>query len=146
MALQEGVRARLLSLSDLVEGQSWQEKIEITDKLVQGFISLTKDRALGHVDPEHAAKMGFDRCVVHGFLVSSGYSRILGMFLPGSNTVIHKVQIDMLAPVFVGDVITYKVHVGRIITAVKSVQLKLSAVNQDGEQVNKGMATCVFCL
>ena len=42
------------------------------------------------------------------------------------------------------DILTYEVCVDRIIGAVKSVQLKLSAVNQEDRLVNKGMAVCVF--
>ena len=144
MELQEDTKARLLSVDDVQEGESWRDDVEMTDELVQGFIGLTNDRALGHVDPKYAAKMGFERCIVHGFLVNSGYSRILGMFLPGSNTVIHKIQIDMLAPVYIGDTITYEVQVKRVIAAVKSVQLDLLAMNQNGDQVSKGMTICVF--
>ena len=144
MVLEQDIRARLLTLNDLEEGQSYQETVNVAEELVKGFIGLTQDHALGHVDPVHAVKMGFKRCIVHGFLVSCGYSRMLGMFLPGSNTVIHRIQLDMLAPVFMDDVITYTVTVRRIIAAVKSVQLDLSAVNQDDKQVNKGTATCVF--
>ena len=73
-----------------------------------------------------------------------GYSRLLGMFLPGGNTVIHSVEMKMLAPAYVGDTLTYETKVVRIIEPVKSVQLELSAVNQNGVVVNKGTAICVF--
>ncbi len=134
------------TIEDLKVDQKWQEKIKMTEEMVNSFIKLTGDCALSHVDNAHAVKMGFERCILHGFLVSSGYSRILGMFLPGCNTVIHKVQIDMIAPVLVGDIITYEVKIDKISPAVKAVHLKLSAVNQKGVLVNKGSAVCVFRL
>ena len=135
---------QFLSIDDLEEGQSWHETIRITDGMVQTFIKLTSDKAPIHVNLKHARKMGYARPVVHGFLVGNGFSGILGMFLPGSNTVIHKISLEMISPVFVNDVITYVVKISRIIPAVKSTLLELTAINQHGQLVNKGAATCVF--
>ena len=145
MSLQEKPY-KLVSLKQLKEDHSWEEKVEITKNLMEKFMDLTKDRAPAHVEADYAVKMGYDGCLVHGFLVGCGYSRILGMFLPGGNTVIHQLHLDMIAPVYVGDIITYQVCIDRVIDAVKSVKLKLSAVNQDGMVVNRGTAVCVFRL
>ena len=135
-----------LSIKDIKVGQDYQEKIRITDDMVQTFISLTQDYAPVHVNHEHAIKMGFEQPVVHGLLVGNGYSKILGMFLPGSNAVLHKITFEMLHPVFVDDLLTYKVEVSRIIPAVNSTLLDLSATNQNSQLVNRGSATSVFQL
>ena len=135
-----------LSIQDLEEGQSWQETIHITSDLVQKFISLTQDQAAIHMDRNHANLMGYEKPVVHGLLVGNGYSKILGMFLPGSNAVLHKITFEMLHPVFVDDLLTYKVEVSRIIPAVNSTLLDLYATNQNSQLVNRGSATSVFQL
>ena len=96
-----------LSIEDLKEGQSWQETTHITSNLVETFMSLTQDQAPVHMDQNHAMLMGYEKPIVHGFLVGAGYSKILGMFLPGSNTVIHKIILEMLRPVFINDFLTY---------------------------------------
>ena len=136
--------SRRLRLSEIEVGQSERETVTITEEHLSRFIELSRDRALAHTDVEHARRMGFDRRVVHGFLVGLAYSRLLGMFLPGSNTVIHSVDMKMLAPVFVGDTLTYEAKVTRVLEPVRSVQLALSAVREGGEVVNKGSAICVF--
>jgi acyl dehydratase len=136
--------ARLLSMEDLKEGQGWREKRVVTREFIQKFIDLTDDRALIHVDSDHAGAMGFDGCLVHGFLVASGYSRLLGMFLPGSNTVIHKVELDMMLPVYEDDMLEYQVKVERIVPAVRTVLLGLTTTNQHKKLVNRGKATCIF--
>lgn len=115
---------RFLSIEDLKEGQSWQETVRITSDMVQTFTSLARDYAPVHLDQNHAIKMGYDRPLVHGFLVSSGYSGILGMSLPGSNTVIQKIQLEMLLPVFADDVLTYNVKISRVVPAVHSALLR----------------------
>jgi 3-hydroxybutyryl-CoA dehydratase len=132
------------SIDDLKEEESWHETIKISEDMVEKFMALTCDKAPVHVDSSHALKMGYKRSIVHGFLVGNGFSGILGMFLPGSNTVIHKVLLEMISPVYMDDIIEYKVKVSRIIPAVKSVLLELTAVNQGGQLVSKGSATCVF--
>jgi len=137
---------RLLKMSELQEGQTYSETVSLTADKLRVFIELSGDSAPVHVDSEHAKKMGYEKCLVHGFMVNSGYSRLLGMFLPGGNTVIHRVQLDMLAPVFVGDDLTYEVKVLRISPAVKSVELELRAKNQSGVVVSRGKASCVFRL
>lgn len=137
-------KARVLTISDVKDGDSWEESVCITQERLQQFIDLSADVALAHVDPNHARRMGFDRVLVHGFLVALPYSRILGMFLPGSMTVIHSIDLKMPAPVFVGDTITYRVEVTRVVAAVGSVLLGLTATNQDGVVVSQGKANCVF--
>ena len=116
----------------------------MSEDLLSLFIKVSDDRAPGHMDDEHARRLGFPRRLIHGFLVGCGYSRILGMFLPGGDTVIHKLELEMIAPVYLEDVIEYEVAVGRVVASVKTVILNLSAVNQNGVVVNRGRATCVF--
>jgi 3-hydroxybutyryl-CoA dehydratase len=135
-----------LSIKDLKEGQFCQKKIHITDDLVHDFILLTQDQAAIHMDIDHAHRMGFEKPVVHGLLVGNGYSKIMGMSLPGSNAILHKINFEMLYPVFVDDHLTYKVEVSRIIMSVNSIVLNLTAINQNGKLVNKGSATSVFQL
>lgn len=136
--------ARLLSLADLRNGASYQELIELTAERLEAFKSLSRDHAPIHVSPEHAGRLGFQGIVIHGFLVAVFYSRILGMFLPGGNTVLHSLDLKMLAPSYVGDTLTYRVTVKRVVPAVSTVHLSLEATNQDGIVVSVGSANCVF--
>ena len=142
----KGPKPFFLSIQDLEEGQNWQETTRITNDLVKTFISLTQDQAAIHMDSDHANRMGFEKPVVHGLLVGNGYSKIMGMFLPGSNAILHKINFEMLHPVFINDLLTYKVEVSRIILSVNSIVLNLTAINQNGKLVNKGSATSVFQL
>ena len=112
--------------------------------MLQSFIELSEDRALAHVDEAQAQKMGYKGKLAHGFLVALRFSRMLGMFLPGSNTVIHQFQFDALAPVYVGDTLDYTVKVDRVFPSVQTVRLELSVVNQAGQMVCRGKSTCMF--
>jgi acyl dehydratase len=133
-----------LLFEDLAEGQSASDEMTITEELLQAFVSMSGDRAPLHTDRQHAVEMGFPDRLAHGLLVGMPYSRLLGMRLPGANTVIQKLHLDMLAPVRVGDTLRYSVAVQRIVPAVKACVLSLSATNSHGEIVSRGSATCVF--
>jgi 3-hydroxybutyryl-CoA dehydratase len=136
--------ARLLCMADLAEGQAVSESVAFTEDLLAVFVRLTGDTAPVHTDGDHAARLGFPNRLVHGMLVAAPYSRLLGMFLPGGNTVIHQIQLDMVGPVFVDDRIAYTVRVGRLLPSVRTVKLALSAEREDGAVVSRGYATCVF--
>jgi acyl dehydratase len=131
-------------LADLHEGQSWQESRTITREMLDAFVDVSLDSAPVHTSAEHAVALGYKGCVVHGMLANLAFSRLLGMFLPGTNSVIHHVHLDMLAPVYVGDTLTYEVRIERLVPSVNSVRLSLAAVNQDGTTVTRGQAACVM--
>jgi 3-hydroxybutyryl-CoA dehydratase len=136
---------RRLSIDEINVNDRVEESVHFTEESLAAFIALTGDRALAHVDGTHARAMGFRDRIVHGLFVGAGYSRLLGMILPGVDTVLHSLDLNMPAPVYVGDHITFSVEVSRVIPAVRSVRLTLKAVNQEGAIVSKGNATCVFC-
>jgi len=136
--------AAIGNVSDLSIGQQCTSTVAIGEKELSGFIALTGDTAPLHTDSETAVRKGFAGRLAHGMLVGSFYSTILGCQFPGPNTVISRISLDMLKPVYIGDVLTYRVLVESISEAVSSVRLALSATNQHGHVVNKGMATCVF--
>lgn len=131
-------------LADIAVGQSIETRTAFTEQLLGDFAVLSADHAPAHTDDVHARAMGFRERIAHGFLVGVPYSRMLGMQLPGPNTVIHSLELQMTAPVHIGDTVTYSVTVQKIIPSVRTVKLALQATNQQGETVSRGSATCVF--
>jgi 3-hydroxybutyryl-CoA dehydratase len=139
-----GDGAAIRSITDLAEGQEYTRTVTLSENEVAEFIRLSGDSALVHTDAAHAAAMGFPGRIVHGLLVGSMYSSLLGQHLPGPNTVITKISMDMLRPVLIGETLLYRITVKRLTPAVRAVTLGLSAANSAGEIVNSGTAVCVF--
>lgn len=134
----------ILSIEDLTGKEVWEETIEVTEAWIKKFIDLTGDIAPVHTNQEHANAMGYAGKIAHGLLVTSMFSRILGMHLPGKNTVLHQVTTQMKGPVFIGDKLHYTVAVSKLVPSVKTVALSLKVVNQSGTLINSGEATCLF--
>lgn len=133
-----------LGFDEINENDRCLQSVVFDRESLDAFTRLTGDQALVHTDEGHAKKMGYPRLVVHGFLVASAYSRMLGMYLPGPHTVIQSVKLDMLHPVCLGDKIRYEVTVVQKTPSVRAVKLQLAAYNENQTPVSRGVAQCVF--
>jgi 3-hydroxybutyryl-CoA dehydratase len=128
----------------VVEGASFSRDVTFSEENLELFAALTGDYAPIHFDKLHAQLMGFKGKVVHGFLVASIYSEMLGCHQPGPGTVIQKIEASFLCPVYIGETIHYCVKIKRISEAANAVILELSATNASGVIVNRGDAVCVM--
>ena len=70
-------------VKDLKIGKSSSFKVKITKKIFSNFLLLSKDLSKIHVDENFSKKYGFKGKVVHGMLIATFFSRLVGMNLPG---------------------------------------------------------------
>lgn len=77
-------------LENLQIGERVEQAFLVSADMVEAFIGLTGDTAPVHTRQDHAERLGFDGPIVHGLLVTALYSGLLGMRLPGPNSVIMK--------------------------------------------------------
>lgn len=76
---------------------------------IRAFAELSLDDNGVHTDPQLSRRGLFRRPVVHGVLVGSLISSVMGTQLPGHGTVLQDQQIEYLAPVYPGDTVTAEV-------------------------------------
>src|SRR5258708_4562342 len=132
------------SIKDVVPGMSANRAVTITEGLIRQFVQLTGDDAPVHLSDDHAKALGFEGRIVHGLLIGSMYSELLGCQLPGPNSVILKLSLDMVKPVRIGQTIAFSVVVNRISEGARSVTLDLAGASPNNGQVSRGTAVCVF--
>ncbi|MBS7009889.1 MaoC family dehydratase [Anaerostipes sp.] len=97
-------------LTVLKKGQKAQMTKSFDREDVLCFAELTGDFSDLHVNEEFSQKQWFQKPVVHGVLVGSLISSVMGMELPGPGTILAREEIDFLKPVFYGDRITATVE------------------------------------
>ncbi len=134
----------LLTIDDITVGDTCTEQVEFTPEKTAQFLRLTGDAAGIHTVESFSRGMGYDNLVVYGFLLSLQFSRMLGMQLPGENTVIGSIQLDFHEPVYVGDTVTYTATVRRIIKPLGLVALDLDVRKSNGTLCVQGKTTCAF--
>ncbi|MGM0435443.1 MAG: MaoC family dehydratase [Bacillota bacterium] len=124
----------------LALGDSVQTKKQFSSQEVEQFSNLSGDRNPLHLEENYAAKTIFKKRVVHGSLVNSLFSNLLGNHLPGEGTIYCKQDSKFLKPVYIGEEITAVVEVIEIDAEKNRVFLDTSAYNQSGEKVIAGKA------
>src|SRR5437016_1303819 len=87
----------------------WSHRISATE--VDEFADLSGDFNPLHMDDSYARQFGFRGRVVHGMLVNSFLSRVLGMLLPGPGTLWLSQNTRFVQPVYIGDEIEIEVKV-----------------------------------
>jgi len=125
--------------AEITIGQEEKFSVVLTQDKMDKFRDITGDINPLHNDEKFALQGGgYTGCVAYGLLVSSFYSTLAGVYLPGKWSLIYDVEIGMTAPVYIGDELTV---MGKVIgkdDAYKILTLKLQIRNQNGKRVSKG--------
>ena len=132
-------------LTDLYEGQSFELNTEITETTINEFAHLSGDISPIHMDKEFAVRKGFRGRLAHGALLVSLFSRLIGVYLPGQNSVLHSIQISFLSPTYAGTSVTFSCRISQISSGAGAIILALSAKERDTSiMLAKGNATVMI--
>ena len=118
-------------------------KKRFVEKDIQIFSELSKDKNPIHLDPIFASKTNFGGQVVHGMLIASLFSGLLGEKLPGKGTIYLGQTITFLKPVFIDEEVTASVEIIHIrkdkpIYTLKTIcETNLNGIVVKGEAVVK---------
>ena len=96
-------KSRKLKAEDIKVGSKASFRIKITSEMIGTFASLCGDYNPLHMDTDYAKTTVFGKRISHGILVSSFFSTLIGMYLPGVNSLIMSQKIEYLKPVFIDD-------------------------------------------
>jgi 3-oxoacyl-[acyl-carrier protein] reductase len=103
-AMKEALpRAREWTFGELSVGQVFSIEHVFDSEDVQRFASLSGDFSPLHVDPEYGATTEFGSCVVHGMLLASLFSQLVGMHVPGKHALYLGQDLSFRKPVRVGE-------------------------------------------
>lgn len=129
------------TIQDVQLGQSASYTKTITDNDVQLFAEVSGDDNPVHLDEAYAQTTMFKGRIVHGALVASLFSKILGTQLPGYGTIYLGQESRFMKPVKLNETITATVTIVEIITEKNRLRLETIARNSAGEVVVTGFAT-----
>lgn len=107
---------------------------------VRQFAELSADRNPIHLDPEYAAGTQFKQNIVHGALVASLFSALLGEQLPGHGGIYMSQNTQFKAPVFLDMEVVATVEVIAIHEKKPFVTLSTICTDSDGKVLVTGEA------
>ena len=130
------MKAKDLSLSDIKEGETYQFTKKITSNDVLEFANLTGDFNPLHVDKEFGEKSQFKRNIVHGMLVGSMFSTLIGMYCPGMKSLYLSQTLNFKIPIFYDDTVTVKGTVTAKNDAIHLITLKTEIIKEGKVCIN----------
>ena len=109
-----------LSYNDISIGRQESFIMKITESMVEKFSNLSGDLNPLHMDNEFAESSSFKKRIVHGMLLSSFFSQLIGMKLPGKNALYFSQTLNFRSPCYIDDEIKV---VGKVIEKSDSTQI-----------------------
>jgi 3-hydroxybutyryl-CoA dehydratase len=110
----------------------------ITEQDVAAFAAFSGDYNPLHMDSAFAGRTRFGHRVVHGMVVASLVSTVIGMQLPGTGALWVQQTFRWRKPVFVDDTVEIMVEIAQVSPGGRLLSIRVAAVNQEGTVVMDG--------
>jgi acyl dehydratase len=114
--------------------------VQVTKRDVFAFAELSGDKNPLHLDEAYCSLTEFKRPVVHGVLINSYISRMIGMEIPGEGALWLKQSIEFRSPVFYDDVLLVTAVVEGVNHPLNVLSLSFDVKNDRGVTVLSGTA------
>lgn len=112
--------------SELTLGQSAVVEFVVSEADMLAFATLSGDHNPLHTDDDFARSKGFLGRVVYGGLLAAKVSQLIGMRLPGRDSVWTALSLDFRKPLYIGESARVEGTVEAISESGGIVRLKLS--------------------
>ena len=120
-----------INFKEITIGYSKKFTVKINAKMLDDFATLSGDYNPLHMDSEYAKKTQFKKQVCHGMLLTSFFSRLIGMYIPGKNALYFSQTINFRSPCFVDDIVTVIGEVTEKRETTKIITIKTEIYNQN---------------
>ena len=128
------------NFEDLFVGQKANFLKKIDEVLVNDFAKISGDFNPLHMDDEYAKNTKFGRRVCHGMLLASFFSKLVGMYLPGKNSLYFSQSLNFRNPCFIDDEVIVEGEIMEKKSTTKIITIKTSISNQTGICLIDGIA------
>ena len=120
-----------INFKEITIGYSKKFTVKITSKMLEDFATLSGDYNPLHMDNKYAEKTQFKKQVCHGMLLTSFFSRLIGMYIPGKNALYFSQTVNFRSPCFVEDIVTVTGEVTEKRDTTKMITIKTEIYNQN---------------
>lgn len=127
-------------LEDIRLGQKKKFTVKITETMLNNFAEISGDYNPLHMDENYARTTRFGKRLCHGMLLASLFSRMVGMYMPGKNSLYFSQLLNFKSPCFINDEVTVECEVLDKSTASRIITLKTIISSQTGECLVDGLA------
>ncbi len=119
------------NINELYEGQFYEEEFIVSEDMGEAFAKISNDFNPIHLDAQIAAKSRFGKKIVHGMLIGSYFSGIIGNKFPGAGSVYISQDILFRKPVYYNTNIKIRVEITAVDKERKRIFLKTQCMDAD---------------
>ncbi len=138
--MYDNKRIYKMKFEELFLGQEYVKEFCVSEEKGEKFADVSEDYNLLHLDEKYAQKTMFKGRIVHGMLVASFISGVLGNDFPGSGTVYLEQNLKFIHPVRYGDRISVIIKIEELVEEKYKVKIKTTCINQMDDIVIDGYA------
>ena len=131
------------SFDEIELGMQKSFKIDISKNMLDVFGRDTGDYNPLHMSEEYASSTSFKKRVCSGMFLSSFFSRLVGMYLPGKHALHISQSLTFVNPCFIGETITVEGKVIDKSPATKIIKLETTITNESGKRIIDGKAQVI---
>ena len=125
----------------------YSEPVSFSFEQVKKYAELSGDKNPIHIDPDYASKTSFKKCIVHGLLASSVFTKMIGGKFPGAGSVYLEQTLNFKNPVYADENYTALLKVIDKRTSSKGkliYKITTQLVDKTGLVLIDGIATILF--
>ena len=130
-------------LEDIKLGQKTQFKVKITEEMINEFAKLSGDYNPLHMDDDYANSTAFKKRVCHGMMLASFFSKLVGMHIPGRNSLYMSQSLKFISPCFINDEIIVEGEVLDKSASTRIITLRTKIINSFGNDLVDGQAKVI---
>jgi len=131
------------SFEELSIGQKENFTMKISKSLIDDFAKISGDTNPLHMDDQYAKVANFDSRVCHGMLLSSFFSRLIGMYLPGKNALYFSQTLNFQNPCYVDDEIIVEGEIINKSNSTKIIDINTKILHKNGKCLVDGNARVI---
>ena len=131
------------SFDEIEIGMQKSFKIFISEDRLNDFAKLSGDDNPLHMNEEYASSTSFKKRVCSGMFLSSFFSTLVGMYLPGKHALHISQSLNFVNPCFIGEMITVEGKVIDKSPATKIIKLETTITNESGKRIIDGKAQVI---
>lgn len=135
--------AKEMSFQDIFVGQKENFSTKITGSMVDEFSEFSGDFNPLHTNNEFAASSTFGKRIVHGMLLASFFSQLIGMKLPGKNALYFSQTLNFRSPCYINDEIQIQGEVTEKRDSTKIISISTSIFNSSKTCLVDGVAKVI---
>lgn len=132
--------ASALKFDDISVGQTFELTRSFTAEDVLAFAAVSGDYSPLHVDPDYASGTEFGQQVVHGVLLASLFSQLVGMRVPGKHALYLGQDLTFRRPVLIGEMVRAVAKVVGKSDATRTLVLSTEIRSADDKIIVMGTA------